>query len=86
MLAMGAGGLDVACAMGGGAYYISMPKMIKVVLKGSLRPFVTAKDISLEILRILSVNKFAMNIPSLTIRISNEITILIRDSNSLCRP
>ena len=55
MLAMGAGGLDVACAMGGGAYYITMPKMMKVVLKGKLKPYVTAKDISLEILRILSV-------------------------------
>ena len=55
MLAMGAGGLDVAVAMGGGAYYISMPKMYKVNLTGHLRPFVTAKDISLEILRILSV-------------------------------
>ncbi|MBR6472171.1 MAG: aconitate hydratase [Firmicutes bacterium] len=55
MLAFGAGGLDVAVAMGGGAYYITMPKMIKVDLKGRLRPFVTAKDISLEILRILSV-------------------------------
>ena len=55
MLAFGAGGLDVAVAMGGGAYYITMPKMIKVNLIGKLRPFVTAKDISLEILRILSV-------------------------------
>lgn len=55
MLAMGAGGLDVAVAMGGGAYYITMPKMYKVNLTGHLRPFVTAKDISLEILRILSV-------------------------------
>ena len=55
MLAMGAGGLDVAVAMGGGAYYITMPKMYKVNLTGKLRPFVTAKDISLEILRILSV-------------------------------
>ena len=55
MLAFGAGGLDVAVAMGGGAYYITMPKMIKVELKGTLKPFVTAKDISLEILRILSV-------------------------------
>ena len=55
MLAMGAGGLDVAVAMGGGAYYITMPKMYKVNLKGKLNPFVTAKDISLEILRILSV-------------------------------
>ena len=55
MLAMGAGGLDVAVAMGGGAYFITMPKMYKVNLTGKLQPFVTAKDISLEILRILSV-------------------------------
>ena len=55
MLAMGAGGLDVAVAMGGGAYYITMPKMYKVNLTGKLRAFVTAKDVSLEILRILSV-------------------------------
>ena len=55
MLAFGAGGLDVAVAMGGGAYYITMPKMFKVNLTGSLRPFVTAKDVSLELLRILSV-------------------------------
>ena len=55
MLAMGAGGLDVAVAMGGGAYYITMPKMCRVNLVGKLRPWVSAKDISLEILRILSV-------------------------------
>ena len=55
MLAMGAGGLDVAVAMGGGAYYINMPKVIKVELSGKLQPFVSAKDVSLEILRILSV-------------------------------
>ncbi len=55
MLAFGAGGLDVAVAMGGGAYYITMPKMIKVNLTGKLRDFVTAKDVSLEILRLLSV-------------------------------
>ena len=55
MLAMGAGGLDVAVAMGGGAYYITMPKMILVKLSGKLRPWVSAKDVSLEILRILSV-------------------------------
>lgn len=55
MLAFGAGGLDVAVAMGGGAYYITMPKMFKVNLKGKLKPFVSAKDISLELLRILSV-------------------------------
>ena len=55
MLAFGAGGLDVAAAMGGGAYYITMPKLYKVNLTGSLQPGVSAKDISLEILRILSV-------------------------------
>ncbi len=55
MLAMGAGGLDVAVAMGGGAYYITMPKMIKVNLTGRLAPWVSAKDVSLELLRILSV-------------------------------
>ena len=55
MLAMGAGGMDVAVAMGGGAYYITMPKMYKVNLTGKLSPWVTAKDVSLEILRILSV-------------------------------
>ncbi len=55
MLAFGAGGLDVAVAMGGGAYYITMPKMFKVVLTGKLNPYVTAKDVSLELLRILSV-------------------------------
>ena len=55
MLAFGAGGMDVAVAMGGGAYYITMPKMMKVNLTGKLRPWVSAKDVSLEILRILSV-------------------------------
>ena len=55
MLAFGAGGLDVAVAMGGGAYCINMPKMFKVELTGTLRPYVTAKDVSLELLRILSV-------------------------------
>lgn len=55
MLAFGAGGMDVAVAMGGGAYYITMPGMIKVNLTGKLRPWVSAKDVSLEILRILSV-------------------------------
>ena len=55
MLAFGAGGMDVAVAMGGGAYYINMPKMFKVELTGRLRPFVTAKDVSLKLLQILSV-------------------------------
>ena len=55
MLAFGAGGLDVAVAMGGGAYCMVMPKMFKVNLTGKLSPWVTAKDVSLEILRILSV-------------------------------
>ena len=55
MLAFGAGGMDVAVAMGGGAYHIAMPKLYKVNLTGRLSPYVTAKDVSLEILRILSV-------------------------------
>ena len=55
MLAMGAGGLDVAVAMGGGAYYITVPEVIKVNLTGKLSPYVAAKDIILEVLRILSV-------------------------------
>ena len=55
MLAFGAGGMDVAVAMGGGAYYITMPRMFKVELTGKLRPFVTAKDVSLKLLEILSV-------------------------------
>ncbi len=55
MLAMGAGGLDVAVAMGGGTYYIPMPKIVKVELKGRLSPWVAAKDIILEVLRIMSV-------------------------------
>ena len=55
MLAFGAGGMDVAVAMGGGAYHIAMPKLYKVNLTGKLSPYVTAKDVSLEILRILSV-------------------------------
>lgn len=55
MLAMGAGGMDVAVAMGGGAYHILMPRMIFVELIGELRPNVSAKDIILEVLRMLSV-------------------------------
>lgn len=55
MLAMGAGGLDVALAMGGGAYYITTPKVCKINLVGALKPMVTAKDIILEILRRLTV-------------------------------
>ena len=55
MLAMGAGGLDVAVAMGGGTYYITMPKMIKVNLTGALPDYVGAKDVILEVLRMLSV-------------------------------
>ena len=55
MLAFGAGGLDVAVAMGGGTYYISMPKMLRVNLKGKLSSWVSAKDVILEVLRILSV-------------------------------
>ncbi len=55
MIAIGAGGLDVAVAMGGGAYYITYPKIVKVELTGALRPWVAAKDVILEVLRIMSV-------------------------------
>ncbi|MEZ0536864.1 aconitate hydratase [Caldicellulosiruptoraceae bacterium PP1] len=55
MLAIGAGGLDVAVAMGGGEYYITMPKIVKVNLTGKLSPWVSAKDIILELLRRLTV-------------------------------
>ncbi|MCH5303359.1 MAG: aconitate hydratase [Ruminococcus sp.] len=55
MLAIGAGGLDVAVAMGGGAYYITMPKMVKVNLTGKLKPWVSAKDIILKVLEVMSV-------------------------------
>ncbi len=55
MLGMGAGGLDVAVAMGGGTYYITMPKVVHIVLKGALPDYVGAKDVILEVLRILGV-------------------------------
>ena len=55
MLAMGAGGLDVAVAMGGGTYYITMPRIINVELVGALKPYVSAKDVILEVLRLLGV-------------------------------
>lgn len=55
MIAIGAGGLDVAVAMGGGAYYITCPKVVKVELTGKLSPWVAAKDVILEVLRRLSV-------------------------------
>lgn len=55
MLAMGAGGLDVAVAMGGGTYYIPMPKMTRINLTGKLQPWVSAKDVILEVLRRMTV-------------------------------
>ena len=55
MLAIGAGGLDVAMAMAGRAFYLKMPRVIHVRLTGKLRPGVTAKDIILELLRRFSV-------------------------------
>lgn len=55
MIAIGAGGMDVAVAMGGGTYYITCPKIVRVELTGSLRPWVAAKDVILEVLRRLSV-------------------------------
>ena len=55
MLAMGAGGLDVAVAMGGGTFYITMPEIVRVNLTGKLSPWVAAKDVILKVLEILSV-------------------------------
>ena len=55
MIAIGAGGQDVAVAMGGGAYYITCPKVVKVNLTGKLQPWVSAKDVILQVLRIMSV-------------------------------
>ena len=55
MIAMGAGGLDVAIAMGGGPYYLKMPEIVLVRLKGRLSPWVSSKDIVLELLRRLTV-------------------------------
>ncbi|MEJ5166041.1 MAG: aconitate hydratase [Thermoanaerobaculia bacterium] len=55
MVAIGAGGLDVAVAMGGGPFYLNCPKVVKVILKGKLRKGVSAKDIILELLRRLTV-------------------------------
>ncbi|MBR6290114.1 MAG: aconitate hydratase [Clostridia bacterium] len=62
MLAIGAGGLDVAVAMGGGAYYITYPKIVNVKLSGKLRDWVSAKDVILEVLRIMSVKGGVGNI------------------------
>ena len=55
MLAIGAGGLDVAVAMAGGPFYLAMPKVVQVNLTGKLGPWVSAKDVILELLRRLSV-------------------------------
>ncbi len=55
MMAIGAGGLDVAVAMGGGPYHITMPEVVNVYLTGELQPWCTAKDVILELLRRLSV-------------------------------
>ena len=55
MIAIGAGGLDVAVAMGGGAFYLNTPKVVNVRLTGQLKPWVSAKDVILEVLRLLTV-------------------------------
>lgn len=55
MIAIGAGGLDVAVAMGGGPFYLNMPEVVNVKLTGQLKPWVAAKDVILELLRIMTV-------------------------------
>jgi aconitate hydratase len=54
MIAIGAGGIDVAVAMGGGPYFLTVPRVIKVELKGSLKPWVSAKDVVLKVLETFS--------------------------------
>ena len=54
MLAIGAGGIDVAVAMGGGAFYLTAPKVVKINLTGKLRPWVTAKDVILKVLQLFT--------------------------------
>ena len=55
MMAIGAGGLDVAVAMGGGEFYLTCPKVYKINLTGGLQPWVTAKDVVLKMLEIFKV-------------------------------
>ena len=62
MLGMGAGGLDVAVAMGGGAYYITMPNIVGVKLTGKLRDYISAKDVILKVLSLLGVKGGVGNI------------------------
>ena len=54
MIAIGAGGLDVAVAMGGGPFYLTAPRVINISLTGTLRPWVSAKDVILKVLEILT--------------------------------
>lgn len=54
-IAIGAGGLDVAVAMGGGPFFLTCPKVLRVELKGRLKPWVSAKDVILHLLKVLSV-------------------------------
>jgi len=54
MISIGAGGLDVAVAMGGGPFFLTSPRVIKVELTGKLRPWVAAKDVILKVLEILT--------------------------------
>lgn len=56
MLAIGAGGLDVAIGMAKGVYHLAMPRIIQIELKGRLNPWVTAKDVILKVLQLLGVS------------------------------
>lgn len=61
-IAIGAGGLDVAVALGGGAYYLTAPRVIDVHLTGELQPWVTAKDVVLKVLQILTTKGNVANV------------------------
>ena len=82
MIAIGAGGLDVAVAMGGGAYYITYPKIVKVELIGKLSPWVAAKDVILEVLRIMSVKGGVGKVIEYTFLSPKEQQLPIWEQNS----
>ena len=89
MLAFGAGGLDVAVAMGGGAYYITMPKVVNIKLTGKLNDWVSAKDVILRVLQILSVKGGVGKVMEYTSHVQvtvYAIRYILRDSEYRERP